>query len=182
MSRKYKIRNQNHPHFVTLTVINWIDLFTRNLYRDILMDSLLYCRQHKGLLLYAWCLMPSHLHMIIGTRKNPMQDILRDFKSFTSRTLREVISKNPRESRRKWILEMMRQAGRQNKHNRNWQLWQQHNHPIELSTNIMIDQRLEYVHMNPVKAGFVDCPEHWKYSSAKTYAGSKGVLDICQIE
>ena len=122
--------------------------------------------------------MTNHIHLIIGTKDQQMQYILRDFKSFTSRILKETIIKNYRESRREWILAMMRKAGRNNPNNDQWQLWQQHNHPIELSTNFMIDQRLNYLHNNPVKAGYVTEPEHWLYSSALDYCGKKGLLDI----
>ena len=111
-----------------------------------------------------------------------MQDILRDFKSFTSRQLKEEISTHPSESRKEWILWMMKRAGSKNGNNNNWQLWQQHNHPIELGNNQIMDQKLEYIHMNPVVAGFVDEPYHWRYSSARDYCGGRGLLEICFIE
>lgn len=81
-----------------------------------------------------------------------------------------------------WLLGMMRWAGTNNSNNKNWQLWQQHNHPIELSANEVIEQRLNYLHQNPVAASFVDQPEHWKYSSAAAYCGKQGLLDIRRIE
>ena len=125
--------------------------------------------------------MPSHVHLIIGTKNKPMQTILRDFKSFTSRKLREEIRKHPQESRKEWITQMMIKSGRQNCNNDDWQLWQQHNHPIELNTNEMLDQKLQYLHMNPVVSGFVTDPEYWKFSSAIDYSGGKGLLEICFI-
>ena len=67
MSRKYKIRDQERPYFVTFTVINWIDVFIRNEYRNIFIDSVKYCQLNKGLEVYAWCMMTSHVHMIIGS-------------------------------------------------------------------------------------------------------------------
>ena len=100
MSRKYKFLDQEKPYFVSFAVVHWIDLFIRNEYKDILLDSLSFCQREKGLIVYAWCIMTSHVHLIIGTRKNPMQDILRDFKGFTSRKLRLAIEDNPTESRR----------------------------------------------------------------------------------
>ena len=126
--------------------------------------------------------MPSHVHLIMGTRKDAMENILRDFKSFTSRRLKEEIQSNPQESRKEWVFWMMKRAGIKNKNNNKWQLWQQHNHPIELSSNQMLDQRLYYLHNNPVEAGFVDRPECWKYSSAGDYAGRKGLLEVFLIE
>jgi len=111
-----------------------------------------------------------------------MQNILRDFKSFTSRTLKEKIQSYPKESRKKWIPWMMELAGLKNGNNNDWQFWQQHNHPIELGSTKMINQKLEYLHFNPVKAGFVEHPKDWKYSSAKDYYGKKGLLDIVIIQ
>ena len=155
MSSKYKFVDQSRPYFVSLAVINWVDLFIRNVYKDILLDSLSHCRLNKGLDIFAWCIMTSHVHLIIGTHGNPMQDILRDFKSFTSRKLRLAITENQQESRKEWMLKMMYDTGLDNSNNSGFQLWQQHNHPIELSTNQMIDQRLHYTHYNPVETGFV---------------------------
>ncbi len=182
MSRKYKIRDQNYPHFVSFAVVHWIDLFTRSVYRQILIDSLKYCQKNKGLILYAWCIMTNHVHLIIGTNDRSMEGILRDMKSFTSRKLKETIIGNAEESRKKWILWMMKQTGNKNRNNLEWQLWQQHNHPIELSNEQLISQRLDYLHNNPVKAGFVQNPEDWLYSSAGDYCGRKGFLDVVLID
>lgn len=182
MSRKYKIRDQNYPHFVSFAVVHWIDLFTRSVYRQILIDSLKFCQKNKGLILYAWCIMTNHVHLIIGTNDRTMEDILRDMKSYTSRKLKEAITDNAEESRKKWILWMIKQAGNKNRNNQGWQLWQQHNHPIELSNDNLIRQRLEYLHNNPVKAGFVQNPEDWLYSSAGDYCGRKGFLDVVLID
>lgn len=182
MSRKYKILDQSKPYFVTFVVINWIDLFIRNEYKDILLDSISFCQKEKGLEVFAWCIMTSHVHMIIGTHRDPMQNILRDLKSFTSRKLRLAIEENPTESRREWMLKMMYNIGLANSNNRGFQLWQQHNHPIELATNEMIDQRLHYTHYNPVETGFVSSPEDYLYSSARDYAGEPGLLKIILLD
>ena len=182
MSRKYKFNDQTKLHFVSFATVYWIDLFVRPEYIETLIKSLKHCQKEKGLEVYAWCIMPSHVHMIIGTKHKPMQDILRDFKSHTSRKLREEISCNPIESRKEWIIWMMERAGRENGNNKDWQLWQQHNHPIELDNNDILDQKLNYIHMNPVTSGFVNEPEHWRYSSAIDYASGKGMLAICFID
>jgi len=182
MSRKYKILDQNKPYFVSFAVVNWIDVFIRNEYKDLLLESLSFCEQKKGLEVYAWCIMTSHVHLIIGTYGEKMEDILRDFKSFTSRTLRLAIEENPIESRREWMLKMMYDAGLANSNNRGFQFWQQHNHPVELSTNEMIEQRLHYLHYNPVETGFVSSPQDYVYSSARDYAGEQGLLKIILIE
>ncbi|MFN6946252.1 MAG: REP-associated tyrosine transposase [Cytophagaceae bacterium] len=182
MSSKYKFRNQERLYFISLTVVYWLDIFIRNEYRDVILDSLRFCQQKKGLEIYAWCLMTSHMHLIIGTNKIPMEDIMRDFKSFTSNKLKNEIKNNAFESRKEWLIWMMERAGKANKHNGSFQFWQEGNHPIELYDNNIMQQKLDYLHNNPVEAGFVAFPEEYLYSSAIDYSGGKGLLDIMFIE
>jgi len=177
MSRNYKFRDQEKLYFVSFATVNWIDVFVRREYKDIVVDSLKYCMEHKGLQLYAWCIMTSHVHLIIGTVGNKMEDILRDMKRHTAKTILKAIGDNSQESRKEWMLWMFAQAGKRNPNNETYQFWQQHNHPIELSTNEMMDQKLEYLHNNPVEAGFVsESWEYW-YSSARDYCGKKGLIE-----
>ncbi len=178
MSRKYKFLDQRQAYFVSFATVHWVDVFTRNVYCDHVVDSLKYCQNEKGLILYAWCIMPSHVHLIMGTKDKPMQDVLRDLKSYTSRVIKEEIRSYPKESRREWLLKIFERAGKENINNRNWQFWQQHNHPIELASNKMIDQKMEYLHYNPVVAGYVESPDHWVYSSARNYFGKQGLIDV----
>ncbi len=182
MSRKYKFNDDSLLYFVSFAVVDWVDLFVRNEYKEILLNSLVYCQKEKGLEVYAWCIMTSHVHLIIGSTDKPLSDIMRDFKSFTSRALRSSIESHPQESRREWLLQKFTYAGTQNSNNKGWQLWQQDNHPIELFNNYMLEQKLTYLHNNPVEAGFVDLARDWVYSSARDYEGEQGLLDIIFIE
>ncbi len=183
MSRKYKIRDQDQLYFVTFTVIRWLDVFTRREYRDIFMDSLRYCQQYKGLDLYAYCIMTNHVHMIIGRRgTGDLQGIIRDIKKYTSVKIIEAVKDNPQESRKDLLMWMFERTGRYNPNNKIYQFWEQHSHPIELNTNIMLEQRLEYIHNNPVKAGIVLSPEDYLYSSAINYAGlPEKLIDVILI-
>ena len=180
MGRKYRIYDQSQAYFVTFPVVNWVDLFIRDEYKQLFIDSIKYCQENKGLEVYAWCIMTSHVHLIIGTDgTNNLQDTVRDLKSYTSRHLRKEIELHGQESRREWMQWMFGNEGRRNSNNKDWQLWQQHNHPIELSNPEISRQRLNYLHMNPVQAGFVTDAEHWKWSSAYDYAGgSSGLVDL----
>lgn len=178
MSRKYKIRDQTKPYFVTLTIVQWVDVFTRNEYRNIFIDSLRYCIANKGLEVYAYCMMTNHVHLIIGTHGEDIQAILRDLKKFTSVKIIKAIEDNQLESRKHWMLWIFRRSGEQNPNNEKYQFWLQHNHPIEIQTIEVAMQRLQYIHENPVKAGFVSEPEAYLYSSAGDYSGRKGLLDI----
>ncbi len=75
MSRNYKFKNQAKLYFVSFATVNWIDVFICREYKDIVVDSLIYCIEHKDMELYAWCIMSSHVHLIMGTRGEEMQNI-----------------------------------------------------------------------------------------------------------
>lgn len=182
MSRNYKFRDQQKLYFVSFATVNWIDVFIRRQYKDIFVDSLQYCQKNKGLELYAWCIMTSHVHLIIGTTGQKMEDIMRDLKRHTAKAILKAISDNPQESRKAWMLWMFGRAGERNSNNDKFQFWQQHNNPIELYNNDVMQQKLDYVHANPVDAGFVNEPWEYLYSSAKDYGGGKGLIDILFIE
>ena len=181
MSRKYKFSDQDKLYFITFTVIEWIDVFTRIIYKDIVLDSWKHCQKEKDLEIYGWVIMTNHIHMIVGTQGRPLDKIIGEMKSYTSRMLRKALQNNPRESRKKWIIEMMRNAGIQNGNNKDWQLWQQHNHPLQIFSEAMFDQKLQYIHDNPVVAGFVEFEEDYLYSSARDFHGKKGLIELCYI-
>jgi len=182
MSRHYKIRDQSKLYFLSFSTVNWIDVFIRPVYKDIVVDSLNYCITHKGLEVYAWCIMSSHVHLIMGTQGNPMEDIIRDLKRHTAKAILKAIAENGQESRREWMLWHFERTGKRNSNNQQYQFWQQHNHPIELNTNFLLDQKLHYIHQNPVEAGFVREPEDYPYSSATDYAGHKGMVNLTLLE
>lgn len=147
-----------------------------------MIDSGKYCQAKKGLEIYGWCIMLSHIHMIIGTHGDKLENIMRDMKKHTSTALKEAIQKHPGESRKEWMLQMMARAGKRNSQNLNFQLWQQDNHPIELSDYKILHQKLDYIHYNPVVAGIVEKPEDYLYSSARDYYGLPGLIDIILVE
>jgi REP element-mobilizing transposase RayT len=183
MSRKYKINDQQKLYFLTFAVVRWIAVFTRKEYKDILIESLRFCQKHKGLELYAFCIMPNHVHLIARAQEGKkLSDILRDLKKFTANTIIEAIKTNNQESRKDWMLWLFQAKGRDNPNNINNQFWQQENHPIELSDNFLLDQKLEYIHQNPVRAGICYAPEDYIYSSAGQYAGKETILPVILIE
>lgn len=178
MSRKYKFNNQEGLYFVSFAVVYWIDVFIRHDYFITVTDSLNYCRKNKGMEIYAWCIMPSHVHLVFRANNNNPGVLLKEFKTFTSKKLQQAIFENSRESRKEWMLWMMEKAGSKNSNVTHRQFWQQHNQPIELWSPEVTDQKIDYIHQNPVEAGFVSEPHHWKYSSATDYSGGKGLLEI----
>ena len=141
MSTKYKFHDQDQLYFVSFAVVNWIDLFIRKEYKDIMLASWRHCQKNKGLEIYGWCIMPSHVHMVIGSKQNKMEDIVRDMKSFTSTTIKNTITNHPYESRKEWMLWLMERAGKKNGNNNDWQFWQQHNKPLEIVSQDMFDKK-----------------------------------------
>ena len=160
MSRKYKFHNPEGLYFVSFATVYWIDVFVREDYFATIADSLDYCRKNKGLngealtegKLYAYCIMTSHLHLIFRDENKKPGKLLKEFKMYTSKKLMVLIEENIQESRKEWILWMFKRAGSKNSNINERQFWQQHNKPIELWSNKVIKEKLDYVHNNPVEA------------------------------
>jgi putative transposase len=165
----YKIRNKEGIHFVTFTVVEWIDVFTRKEYSDILLNSIRHCQQKRGLLVHSWCLMSNHAHWLLSAKRHDTSEILRDFKKYTSKQLTSAIANNKHESRRDWMLRIFKELGQTNSRNTNYQFWRQDNHPKECFSSAFTVQKINYIHNNPVVAGIVDKPENYVYSSARDY-------------
>ncbi len=178
MSRKYKFRKPEAAYFVSFATVNWLDVFTREIYLGILADSITYCRKHKGMELYSYVFMPNHVHLLFRSLNNDPSGLIRDFKGFTSRKLIKAIKDNPLESRKEYLLAQFEKAGLKNSNVKNYQFWQQNNQPIEVYSNWVVEQKVNYIHNNPVKEGLVTNPVDWKYSSARNYAGDQTVLEI----
>ena len=175
-----KIRNQSATHFITFAVVDWVDVFTRQMYRNIVVDSIKYCQREKDLSLNSCCIMSNHLHLIASSRKNNLSAVLGDFKSYTSKKLLSAITTNKKESRRNWMESILRKHGEKNCRNKEFQFWRQENHPVELYSGAFVAQKMNYIHNNPVVAGIVDLPEHYLYSSARDYVYGKkcGLLEV----
>jgi len=168
MSERYKVKDGSVPTFVTITVVDWIDLFTRPVYCKIIDDSLAYCIANKGLREHAYVYMTSHIHLIESTEKEELQHIIRDFKKHTSKTIIEAIIEIP-ESRREWLLNKFSYAADRIKRGKNYKVWQDGFHPVLLQTTFMLEQRIKYIHENPMELELIDHPRSWINSSYLAY-------------
>ncbi len=178
MSRNYKFHNPDGVYFISFAVVEWLDVFTRNEYKDLLIDSLHYCQKEKGMEVFAWCIMTNHVHLVFRSAKEQKPELLiGDFKRFTSKAIVKAIIDNPKESRKEWLLEQFLKAGSSSSNVNKYQFWRHDNKPIELWSNKVIDEKIDYVHNNPVDEGLVFRAENYMYSSAADYAGEKGLLD-----
>jgi putative transposase len=182
MSR-YKILDQSGLNYLTLSIVGWIDIFTRQRYRDIVIESLKYCQEHKGLRICGYVIMSNHVHLMVYTERGfQLSDVLRDFKKFTANTILKSIQNDP-ESRREWLLYMFKYFAKYQTGNQTHQFWEQDNHPIALWSQDVIWQKLDYIHMNPVRAGIVTKPQDYVYSSGGDYyENRKGLLDVVLVE
>ncbi len=181
-SENYTIQDQNALYFLTFTITEWVDIFTRSCYKVIIVDSLNYCIENKGMVVYAWCLMSNHLHLVARANDGfRMSDIIRDFKKFTAKKV--ILSINQEnESRKDWLLYRFSYAGKFDNRIKNYKVWQETSHPILLDTNYLIEQKINYIHQNPVRALIVQNPEDYVFSSASDYAGTKGIVLVdCEI-
>ena len=166
-------------YFTTTTVIDWMDVFTRPQYKHIVVESLGYCQENKGLDIYAWVLMTNHLHMIVGIRgENTIGDLLRDFKKFTSKRIVKAIQDNQQESRKNWMMNRFWFRGANDKKITNYRFWQEDNHVEQLYSYDFYKQKLDYIHLNPVRQEIVQDPSDYLYSSARNYAGMDGLLKV----
>ena len=178
MSRNYKFHNPEGLYFVSFAVVEWLDVFTRNEYKDILVESLSYCQKHKGMEIFAWCIMTNHVHLVFRSVDGlDPANLLGDVKRFTSKAIVKAIQENPRESRKEFLLEQFKMAASKSSNVDKFQFWRHDNKPIELWSSKVIHEKISYVHNNPVDAGLVYYPEDYVYSSAAYYAERKGLLD-----
>lgn len=182
MSESYKFRNPEAVYFVSFAVVDWMDVFTRKIYLNMALDCLRYCQENKGLELKAWVIMTNHMHLVFRSKgPQPPQLLLGDFKRFTGRNVMEAIRNNRKESRREWLMEGFRRAAEKSSNVGRYQFWRHENHPVELCSPKLISQKVDYVHNNPVKAGFVEYPEDYLYSSARDYFGRNGLLKVVKF-
>ena len=177
MTTGYKIEAPLHAHFLTFQVIDWVDVFSRKEYRDIALQSLDFCRKGKGLQIWAYVIMTNHIHAILSARDGNLPAIIRDFKRFTATHIIKAIQ-TPQESRSDWMLKRFEFAARSNVRSSHHQFWTHENHAeVNYSQDFFI-QKLTYIHMNPVRAGWVLKPEDWYCSSLRNYLGLPAPIEI----
>ncbi|MCE5197417.1 MAG: transposase [Armatimonadota bacterium] len=162
MPSHFRIFDQAYPHFITSTITYWLPIFCRDDYYRILTDSLNYCVQSKGLLVHAYVIMPNHFHAIVSQTTGDLSGVIRDMKKHTSK---EIARKLEEDGRRMWLNAMSKAGGEAI----GVRVWDEAVHPEEVHSRPFMQQKANYIHNNPVRAGFVNDPSHWKYSSAGFY-------------
>jgi len=159
MRSRYRVNEPGMAHFVTSTIVEWLPVFTSGACCDILVSSLEYCRKHKDLQIHAWVILDTHFHAILAAPDLPV--VLHHFKTFTAK---QIVQQLPSEGR-DWLLNQFRYFRAPHKPTE-YQIWQEGDQPKAILSDEIMYQKLEYLHYNPVKRGWVSSPEHWRYSSA----------------
>ncbi|MBM4055615.1 MAG: transposase [Planctomycetes bacterium] len=176
MRSRYKIVESSNLYFITSTIIEWIPVFTEKIFCDIIIDSLTYCRQKKGLCLFAYVVMDNHIHLIAASET--LSETIRDFKSYTAREIIRVAG----EKQRMWLLNQFEFYKKNHKKTSEYQIWQEGFHPQVVANEDVLRQKADYIHNNPVRRGLVENAERWVYSSARNYLSGEGCIEIDQIE
>ncbi len=152
--------------YLTFTVVGWIDVFTRPVYTNEIVESLKFCQRRKGLEIYAYVIMTNHLHLIARRVDGELADTIRDFKSFTAKRMLNLLLENPQESRKDWMDMVFKYHAATIRQNEKYAFWQKTNHATKLWTPAVMRQKTDCIHENPVRAGFVSEPHEWRLSSA----------------
>ena len=119
--------------------------------------------------------MSNHIHLVVSCREGfNLSDVLRDFKKYTATQIVKLISENAQESRRSWLMWLF-------KPKEDITFWQPDNHAKEISSRDFFTQKMQYIHLNPVRAGIVDGEEAWLYSSARDFYNIKGLIELCHF-
>ncbi|MDR9417092.1 MAG: transposase [Gracilimonas sp.] len=167
---RYKFKEEHYPYFVTCSIVKGISLFAYQDISEIIIESIKYLQNKEKVKLYAYVIMHNHIHMIVEGKGLPYK--MGRFKSFTARCIIDYLKLRQRNY---YLLEL--KSYKHSKHKDSvYQVWQSGVHPKQISTINMMNQKIEYVHYNPVKAGFVDLPQHWRYSSARNYFGEDNAV------
>jgi REP element-mobilizing transposase RayT len=169
---RYKIFETAYPYFMTCTINGWLPIFTRPEAAQIIFDSWRYLQQERELRLFAYVILENHLHLIASAPE--LSDVMQRFKSFTAHQIVDLLRRHGAET----LLRQLQTLKLQHKMDSNVQVWQEGSMPKQIQNDEMMWQKIEYIHMNPVNRGFVDDPLHWRWSSARNYAGQKGLIEV----
>lgn len=173
---RFKIKENHYPYFITTSVVDGISLFSDTELSGIMLEALTYLQKESNVTLYAYVLMHNHLHLI--AEAEDLSGTLRKLKSYTAREIIDLL----KERNRTILLRKLSMNKHDYHKDREYQVWQEGFHPKQISSLKMMAQKIKYIHYNPVKAGFVDRSEDWRYSSARNYSGLEGLISISLFE
>ena len=169
---RYRFVGDDAPYFMTMTVNNWLPVFTRPESAAAVFDSWRWPQEHEEIRLHGYVILENHLHLI--AQAPHIGKVVQRSKSYTARRIIDHLEAN-RASR---LLELLSMFKRDYKNQSEHQLWEEGSHPQRIEQDAVMRQKLDYIHHNPVKRSYVDLPEHWRWSSARDYAGMPGLIAV----
>ena len=180
MARRYKVFDKTPCYFITCSTVWWTPIFISSETCDVIIDSLSYCRKHKGLHVFAYVIMPIHFHGIVSAEKaEDLPGVMRDLKRHTSRELVRVLQSSSWELPLRAFKKAAEVAHRESEQ----KVWQDEFHPIAIFTERVFREKMDYIHANPVRKGLVRQPSDWWYSSAcYCESGETGPLELDLVE
>ncbi|MDZ7717056.1 MAG: transposase [Balneolaceae bacterium] len=169
---RYKIYEEDYPYFLTSSVVNWEPVFRRDSISNIILDSFEFLQSRREVTLYAYVIMEDHIHFIASG--NDLAEKIRLFKSYTARKVIDYL-KGQKEDE---VLQKFRKNTTYNVGKSEFQLWQKGFHPKQIIGDTMMVQKIDYIHKNPVEAGYINEEEDWSYSSIHNYLDQKAPITI----
>ncbi|RPI18709.1 MAG: transposase [Ignavibacteriae bacterium] len=177
MRSTYKILDKDGLYFVTSSIVNWIPIFNNEKYLNILFESIKFSQIVKGLNVFAYVFLFDHFHMIVTA--SDVKSIMQAIKGFTAREIIKELKKSCEDG----ILKSLQMNKKNHKVKSDYQVWQESYHPEIITSDYMFKQKVDYIHFNPVKHGYVKEPEDWKYSSyGYYYCDKESIIDIAEME
>jgi REP element-mobilizing transposase RayT len=173
MSRtRYRIYETEYPYFLTCTIVGWLPVFTRPEAANIVFESWRYLQEHEGFKLFGYVILENHLHLLASAPE--LASAMKSFKMYTARNIVDLLEQHSADV----LLRQLRAHKLRHKTKSEYQVWQEGSKPKQITGEAMMLQKLEYMHNNPVKRGYVADPLHWRYSSAQNYAGQRGLMEV----
>ncbi|WP_428234707.1 REP-associated tyrosine transposase [Gracilimonas sp.] len=169
---RYKIHESHEPYFVSSTLLEELPLFSKPQVAQVLLEKFMVLQNMRSVKVYAYVIMPNHFHAVVQGEQ--LSKKLRLTKSYVARQILEVLKRN---GHTRW-LQKLKECKRSYKRQRTYQVWEEGLHPKQLSTTKMMAQKIEYIHQNPLKAGWVNAPDDWRCSSAGNYLGREGLIPV----
>ena len=169
---RYKTVEDHSTYFVTSATVNWLPLFSIPDLAHIVLDAMRFLHDNQRVSIHAYVLLENHLHFVGSS--SYFSGEMRKFKSFTARAIIDTLS----ERGPQFYLEQLRHSKWRHKNDQTYQVWQEGFHPKAIQSELILMQKIEYIHYNPVRRGYVDNPEHWRYSSYRQYLGEEGLVPL----
>jgi REP element-mobilizing transposase RayT len=169
---RYKIYEPTHPHFLTCTILHWLPLFTNQESVQIIIDSLTHLQKSDNMTIFSYVILENHLHLVANS--DDISKTMQKFKSYTAYELLKLLQKKNAQT----LLKQFAFHKKAHKTHTTYQIWEEGFHPKLIQSEKMMMEKINYIHNNPVKRGYVDETIHWRYSSARDYNGTVGLLEV----